>query len=70
MIQIITPSDAVIIECKFGIESALSIFTITCISAPQPARTRKKLSSTLTKLDYHTMLKKKNDEHINIDITL
>lgn len=36
-IQVITPSDAVIIECKLGIESALSIFTITCISAPQPA---------------------------------
>ena len=31
----ITPSEAVIMECKFGIESALSIFTMTCISAPQ-----------------------------------
>lgn len=37
-VQMITPSDAVIIECKLGIESALSIFTITCISAPWPAK--------------------------------
>lgn len=37
LIHIITPSDAVIMECKFGIESALSIFTITCISALEPA---------------------------------
>jgi hypothetical protein len=34
--QPLTPSDAVMIECKLGIESALSIFTITWISAFEP----------------------------------
>ena len=58
IIQMITPSDAVIIECKFGIESALSIFTITCISAPQPARKGEKISSKLTVPNYHTTFKK------------
>jgi hypothetical protein len=33
-----TPSDAVMIECRFGMESALSIFTITCMSALQPEK--------------------------------
>lgn len=36
-IDLLTPSDAVIIECKFGMESALSIFTITWMSAPASA---------------------------------
>jgi hypothetical protein len=47
MISMITPSDAVIMECKFGIESALSIFTMTCISAPQPAISNGKLNYNL-----------------------
>lgn len=37
----LTPSDAVIMECRFGIESALSIFTITCMSAPHTVKQRK-----------------------------
>lgn len=32
-----TPSAASRIDCRFGIESALSIFTITCMSADFPA---------------------------------
>jgi hypothetical protein len=40
-VQILTPSDAVMIECRFGMESALSIFTITRMSALQPGNTIK-----------------------------
>lgn len=32
----LTPSDAVMMECKLGIESALSIFTMTWMSAFRP----------------------------------
>ena len=34
----LTPSEAESIEWRFGIESALSIFTITCISALEPTK--------------------------------
>jgi len=32
----LTPSEAAIMDCRFGIESALSIFGMTCISALAP----------------------------------
>jgi hypothetical protein len=36
IINDLTPSEAAIMDCRFGIESALSIFGMTCISALTP----------------------------------